>query len=702
MGTIWIKEMVGGLDARRMPETTPGGALLRAQDGHINSGGEFEQRAAFKKAYTLPTGATKGLAAGKSALYVFGEAEEPTMPKGVAYQRLQRPGATDTALARILSTDLNAGKVYAIAEFMDGSRYHFYDGANVEDWIDGRARAVMTISAGSVSPATFASAAFEIIGGSAGEGNAIVNVLVDGVNLLTTPIAHTGSHNSTAAAIAAAVNAFVTVPNYAASALGAVVTLTGPAGDAANDREIAFVVSGDVAAGNATIFSGGADAAPSVLTDLKVDGVSIISTPVAWRDSHAATAEAIAENINATSSVPEYVAFANGADVTIIAAEAGTEADEREVETTLENGLEVTPSSGIKLDDGADTSSSAFQSATFVKTIDLKMYASGGPFWHFSGVGEPTGWQTSDTGAGAINMAAVTSGAEDLQSIGEYANYTAVFGERVIVIWAVDADPDNYRRVQTLRNTGTRFPHTPTQFGDQDLFYLDESGLRSLRARDSSSAAATTDIGNPVDELIKKKMHALTRGQYRSVFGLIEPSVGRFWLVFPDTIFVLSHFPGSKVTAWSTYKPTYIDENGIEQSFTIDTAVVYRGKVWLRSGDNIFVYGGIGGEVEYDETSPELWLPYLDANKPTLPKSFVGMDVACEGVWKVTIGMQPTDINVSDEVATVYRTSFNAPRIGGQGDATHFSLRFKGIGAGPRKISSAVIHYEANESAEEG
>ena len=45
MGTIWIREFTGGLDARRLPETTPGGVLIKGIDGHINRGGEFEQRA---------------------------------------------------------------------------------------------------------------------------------------------------------------------------------------------------------------------------------------------------------------------------------------------------------------------------------------------------------------------------------------------------------------------------------------------------------------------------------------------------------------------------------------------------------------------------------------------------------------------------------------------------------------------------------
>ena len=74
MGSIWIKEFTGGLDARRLPETSPGGTLIRAVDGHITRGGEFEQRARFVRYADLPAGATKGLAATATGLFVFGEA----------------------------------------------------------------------------------------------------------------------------------------------------------------------------------------------------------------------------------------------------------------------------------------------------------------------------------------------------------------------------------------------------------------------------------------------------------------------------------------------------------------------------------------------------------------------------------------------------------------------------------------------------
>ena len=50
MGTIWVREFTGGLDVRRLPETSPGGTLMRGLDCHITRGGEVEQRAVFAEA----------------------------------------------------------------------------------------------------------------------------------------------------------------------------------------------------------------------------------------------------------------------------------------------------------------------------------------------------------------------------------------------------------------------------------------------------------------------------------------------------------------------------------------------------------------------------------------------------------------------------------------------------------------------------
>ena len=583
MGTIWVREFTGGLDTRRLPETTSGGVLIRALNGHISRGGEFEKRAAFVDEHTLPPD-TFGLAAAPGSLYVFGSAVAPAMPTGVLYQRLQHPSGL--SLVNILSVDLYAGKLYAVAEFQDGSIFHYYDGVRVTDWYDGRARATFTV--------------------------------VNGVG-------------------------------------------------------------------------GGS---PSTMSSIQINGVSIMSGAVTWPGNAEDMATAIASSINTATTSPDYTAVASGTSVSIVAGSAGAASNGFAVTFNTANNLIIDPATGLQMANGSDATVT-YQPGRFVKTIGKKVYAVSGPNMHFSGIAAPTKWTTSTVGAGFIDMSSEASGSEELIALGKYQNQVAVFAEGIIQIWYTDPDPSLNRQSQVLGNTGTISPRSVTQFGDNDLFYLDESGLRSLRARDSSNAAATTDIGVPVDTLVVEKLNTLGIDERQKIIGLIEPRNGRFWLIVKDTIFVFSFFNGAKVSAWSTYTAsTKIDD--VETDFTIDDAVVYQRRVYVRAGDKIMSYGGSGNDVQYDDTVAEAWLPYLDADAPTRKKNFTGIDAAAVGTWSVYAAMQPTDLMAEDQVGTITETTFNHGGVPGIGDATHISLRFRSRGPGAATLASAVIHYEGD------
>lgn len=696
MGKIWIREFTGGLDTRRMAETTAGGVLVKASNGHISRGGEFEKRAAFVPEYTLPAG-TVGMAEGANGIYVFGHAAAPVgIPAGVTYQRLQHSDGV-TALARILATDLYASRLYVVGEFADGSIFHFYDGARITNWYDGRARASFQVTGGVENAAISAIGSFDVTGGTNDPANTITAVLVAGVNLIGAPVQHTGDNGTTATAVAAAINSHTSSPDYTAVASGVQVIITAVTpGTAANGRVVSTTRTGDFSAGNIVNMAGGSTSTTSELTDLQVDGVPIIGSPVLWSVSNEATASAIASAINSFASTPEYTATAVGDKVNIVAGITGTAANGRAVAFTLANGLTVSPAAGLAMANGAVTPSGAYQPGSSAKTAGTKMYSTSGSVLHFSGIQQPTKWTTDNVGAGFIDMAAETSGAEQLQALGIYQNNLAVFAERAIIIEYIDPDPALNRKIQVLNNTGTLAPRSIAQFGDNDLFYLDASGLRSLRARDSSNAAATTDIGVPVDSLVVEKTEELTLSELQRVFGIIEPKDGRFWLVMKNVIFVFSFFNGAKVSAWSTYTPSIVvDEEDVP--FNVEEVAVYRRRVYLRSGDTIYVYGGLSADVAYDASEAEAWLPYLDANDPSRDKNFTGADAALEGEWTISVALNPTRASAEDEVARVSETTFNERKIPGIGRSTHMSLRFRTRFAGPARLSSAVIHYEGDQ-----
>ncbi|MBN9467317.1 MAG: hypothetical protein J0J10_00965 [Bosea sp.] len=467
MGKIWVKEFTGGLDARRLEETTAGGVLILARDGHINRGGEFEQRAAFKKVYMLPAGATKGLAATADSLYVFGPSAAPAgMPSGVAYQQIAAPDSAD--LTKVLSATLFEGKLFVAARYADGDVFNFFNGAQV--------------------------------------------------------------------------------------------------------------------------------------TALK----------------------------------------------------AGT-----------------TP-------------------GVFALTVKQKVYVASGANLLFSAIANATDFDTG-TGAGFIDMSTQARGSEQLTSLAAYQQYIAVFAGRTIQIEFVDPDPANNRQVQVLNNTGTLASRSVIQFGDNDVYYLDRSGIRSLRARQTINIAVSSDTGNPIDDLIIAKLKTLTEAERSNAISVIEPDDGRLWVALKDEIYVFSFFTGSKVSAWTTYSP----------GFNIDDMVEFDGRIYLRSGDDIYAYGGIGDTLEYDDSvEAEAWLPFLDANEPTQKKRFDGVDAACRGTWEIRASFDPQN-GASDKAATIVNTTYGEDRIPIVGEATHIGLRFKAKGraadGGPAVLGSVVIHHDMSD-----
>lgn len=582
MGKVWVKELTGGLDTRRMAATTPGGVLIKGQDGHINSGGEFEKRAAFVETYTLPAG-TVGLAADASSLIVFGSGTDPGVPSGVAYQRLEKSTKT---LVDVPSWDLYATDVYAVGEFDDGTIVHYYDETEVTDWFDGRARASFRVVAGT----------------SAGSAQ---------------------------------------------------------------------------------------------LDDLTVNGVSIIGSAVAFDTDLATTAAAIAAEINSHTSSPEYTATAVDDRVNIIADSAGAAANGRVFFATVSGDLELDSSTGA-LAGGAD--SAAFVPGTYVKTLERRMMSLSGSVWYLSGIDQPTKWTTDATGAAAFDMAKEAAAAGDLLALASYQGFVAVIARKAILIWFVDPDPDLISKRQLLPNTGTVSARSVTEYGDADVFYEAASGLRSVRARDSSNNAATTDLGSPVDTLIRAKLQSMTNEQKAGITGVINPVDDRFWLCFPDgEIFVFSFFPNAKVSAWTTY--LFTDESGNRK--TVDGAVVFGERVWLRSGDKIYVYGGEddASGLTYDSTSAKAWLPYFDAGKPTERKQWEGMDAAVEGTWALYAGENPNDQTVAELVATVAETTYNDERIPFNHACSHLSPRFESRGTGPAKVSAWAGHYKGGDDA---
>jgi len=329
------------------------------------------------------------------------------------------------------------------------------------------------------------------------------------------------------------------------------------------------------------------------------------------------------------------------------------------------------------------------EQAAVILTHKNKMYAGAGTNTLFSVVANAALWRdntvgaTINTGSGVIDMAAQSANDEPVTGLGIYQGNVGIFSRNSTQIWAMDANPGANVQLQVLDNTGTRSPKTIKSFGDLDLFYLSDSGYRSMRARDSSNAASVTDVGTPVDDIVLAQMLTLTDAQIEQATGIIEPRDGRYMSALDDTEYVFSFFSTSKISAWSTYKP----------GFVISDYTTLNGRVYARSGDVIYLLGGDNND-QYTEQEVVIEMPYLDARTIGHWKRWSGLDVILKGTWNVFVNTNPNRPDEWVKTATLYKSSVGQMNLAMQQFSPVLKMKFTHQGNEYACLSKIVVHYE--------
>ena len=703
MPYVLVEDFRAGLDTRRTVITSIPGSARTLTNCHISRGGEIEKRKAFVTYATLPAG-THGLASAAGQIYVFGSGAEPSgmssVPENINYIRFQPPSAISSeVMAEVLGVDFFSseiggaslvGEPYASVQFSGGAIYHYYNGYTggsdptnrIADWIEARSRTSFDITGGTAG-GTAATATFTVTGGTFNPGNLLRYLRVNDRDVFLGAISHTGSHSTTATAIANAITNYTSIPNYTATSSGAAVTITASTvGTGSNGFVVSFSGEGDFTATTSNM-AGGVD---NAVTDITVGGVSIIDNSVLWETSHAYTAEKIKEEINDSLSSPEWEATSYGATVNIIAKEGGTATNSLVVAVTVTG--DVTKTASIpNTNYGAIVGASAVVTGGFVRSFNAQMHSVSDSLWHTSKLNDPTEWgDESASGVATEDLSNHQQGSSELMGIAPYFENVAIFSTDSVQIWNADPNPDLRSLIQVIGNSGTVAGKTIQEIGDSDVYYLSRSGVRSVKSRDSSNAAFVGDIGNPIDDLVIADM-ALSDEDTRNACAILDPRDGRYLCAIGNKVYVFSYFPSSKISAWSTYEP----------GFTISDWAFDGKQILCRSGDTIYSLGG-EANTTYDSSAVTIQLPFLDAGKAAHNKMWTGLDATLENDWDLYVGTDPTDISQYEQVATIGKSTYSLGRVGLSSTSTHLALRMTNANAGAAKIGNVAVHYELNEA----
>jgi hypothetical protein len=307
----------------------------------------------------------------------------------------------------------------------------------------------------------------------------------------------------------------------------------------------------------------------------------------------------------------------------------------------------------------------------------------------FSAVGDPTDW--TGTGSGFIDLSLEDSDMTDCVALSVYYNQLAIFSSTACQLWNIDPDPLQTQYQQTLRQAGTVAWRSVVGYGSGDVLYVAPDGIRSLKARNASLAASVSDVGSPLDPLMQELFRTFGPDYMSQAIAVLQPVTGRFWVILPDRIFILSAFPGPKITAWSEYDP----------GFTITAAALFKKHVVVRDDNNtVYAYGGASDTgVIYDDSGVEIIFPFHagDEHSAATFKRFHGIDCACTGEWDVYASYDPTT-EAEDYIGKLIGPTFLQGRIPMEGHGTHISLRLRSFVDGPLTLSNMIVHYDAAET----
>lgn len=366
---------------------------------------------------------------------------------------------------------------------------------------------------------------------------------------------------------------------------------------------------------------------------------------------------------------------------------------------------------------------------TFAYVFQNKVYTLSGATTYFSALASASIWNDPNgTGNGFVSMSNWYSTPEDLIAIASYQGKLAFFSRSTTQIWTVAANPALWAQNQVMTNIGTFAAESVQSVGDFDVFFLSDTGVRSLRVQNISLNAYVDDLGSPIDSLVLAQLATLTPTQLASCTAVVEPTYHRYWLFVPNsagtggTMYVYSGFRSSKVSAWSTYQPTY-SAAGTQTAFVPQNFIVYKGLVYTRDTTALYGYQvpvASGGAL-YDNCVATVTSPYMDMKTPVTRKLALGLDMVAFGdfttnpadpcAWALSTSLDPisgifsqvVNANFNPNTANqsvnpsnpAIQATSNSGSFPFQDRGTHFAFKATTSGTGSAVFSEIIYRYDA-------
>ena len=239
-----------------------------------------------------------------------------------------------------------------------------------------------------------------------------------------------------------------------------------------------------------------------------------------------------------------------------------------------------------------------------------KIYAKGDEVVRYCATNLPRDW-TANNDAGFLPTGIQAIGATTCTALGQFArNKLSVFSTDGVQVWVVDPDPSMNKLDSIVPNLGTRYSKSPLGFGG-DLFFLADTGYRSITVSTQTDNLRDIDVGNAIDDLVLPTLTGTN-----DPLSVFYSGLGQFWSIDGSRVWVYSFSRTAKLSAWSKFTLPVIT----------DDAAVLNGNLYIRSGDSVYVMDR--GVFSDDGAIPTITveLPFLDFKTPGVLKMITGVD----------------------------------------------------------------------------
>jgi hypothetical protein len=238
--------------------------------------------------------------------------------------------------------------------------------------------------------------------------------------------------------------------------------------------------------------------------------------------------------------------------------------------------------------------------------------------WYSSSINGPTDWSTSGD-AGYLPVTQHVNGDPEVRGFSYFGNKLAVFFRDNVQLWGFFTDPADNEVSDIIGGAGTdQSGSVANMMGDS--IYFAQGGFRSLSVAVSSGQAEDGDIGANI-----QAETVLIDPSTVQLVSLWSSSRAQYMCAVGSVMYVMTNSRQANVKGWTKYT----------LPFTITHMVEFRGKVYVRSGNTVYVFDNTySGESGYAWTAR---FPYLYAGEPGRKKQWIAYETQQSGTQNLTI-----------------------------------------------------------------